>query len=155
MFLLHLFFTLFIGQNLFANELFIDKEKEAIEKSCYAYIDGFVEGKPDLLAKALSKDLYKFGFRKNADTDKFEHAGVLTFESSQELAKRIGENGGRFDPKAPRKVEVLDLQGPIASVKITAVWGYDYALLAKNEQGDWKIEHVLWVGPLEKTNADE
>lgn len=148
MYLIHLIATLLLGLNLNAIAPIIENEKEAIEKTCYAYIDGFVEGKPALLAKALSEDLYKFGFRKNAESGEYEHAGILKYKTSQDLAQKIGDSGGRFDPEAPKEVEILDIEGPIASVKITAVWGYDYALLAKNKTGEWKIEQVLWVGPL-------
>lgn len=120
-----------------------------ITQSCMMYIDGFVDGKPELLAECLSEELYKFGFRLNEETKLYEHAGILTYKSAQDLAKKIGDSGGRDNPEAPKEIEILDIQGPIASVKITAIWGYDYVLLAKkNDQ--WKIEQVLWVGPLEK-----
>jgi hypothetical protein len=125
-----------------------------IAKISMMYIDGFVDGKPEMLAECLSEDLYKFGFRLNADTKEYEDAGILTYQSAQDLAKKIGDAGGRNDPDAPKEVKILDVQGPIASVKVTAIWGYDYMLLAKKE-GKWKIEQILWVGPLEKTTTDQ
>lgn len=126
----------------------------AISKVSLMYIDGFVDGKPEILAECLSEDLYKFGFKLNSETDEYESAGILTYQSAQDLAKRIGDAGGRNDPEAPRNVDILDIQGNIASVKVTAIWGYDYMLLAKQD-GKWKIEQILWVGPLEKTAPDD
>lgn len=125
-----------------------------ITKISMMYIDGFVEGKPELLAECLSEDLYKFGFRLNSETNSYENAGILSFESAQDLARKIGENGGRYDPNAPKNIDIFDIQGPIASVKVTAIWGYDYMLLAKKE-GKWKIEQILWVGPLEKSQTEQ
>lgn len=119
-------------------------DSAAIVEVSMKYIDGFIDGDADLLAESISTDLYKFGFRWNADSARYEHAGVLTFDSATELAKRIGENGGRRDPKAPQEVEILDIQGPIANVKVRAIWGIDYMLLAKG-QNSWKIEQVLWT----------
>ena len=50
-------------------------------------------------------------------------------------------------PDAPKKVEILDIGNSISSAKVSAWWGIDYILLAK--QGDqWMIEQVLWEGPL-------
>ena len=46
----------------------------------------------------------------------------------------------------PKKVEILDIGNSIASAKVSAWWGIDYILLAK--QGDqWMIEQLLWEGP--------
>jgi len=46
-------------------------------------------------------------------------------------------------------VEVLDVMNTIASAKVTAWWGTDYILLAK-DNGKWMIEQVIWEGPLDK-----
>lgn len=126
----------------------------AVSKVSLMYIDGFVDGKPEILAECLSENLYKFGFRLNSETNEYEHAGKLTYQNAQDLAKKIGNAGGRNDPKAPRNVDILDIQGNIASVKVTAIWGYDYMLLAKQD-GKWKIEQILWVGPLDKAAIDD
>jgi hypothetical protein len=43
-------------------------------------------------------------------------------------------------------VVLYDVQDQTASAKLTAWWGTDYLLLAR-ENGRWMITHVLWQSP--------
>jgi hypothetical protein len=45
--------------------------------------------------------------------------------------------------KFPKKIEVFDVQDQTASAKLTAWWGTDYILLAR-QNNKWMITHVLW-----------
>jgi hypothetical protein len=47
---------------------------------------------------------------------------------------------------APKVIELYDVQDQTASAKLTAWWGIDYLLLAK-QSGRWRITHVLWQSP--------
>ena len=47
---------------------------------------------------------------------------------------------------APKDIAIYDVQDQTASAKLTAWWGTDYLLLAK-ENGRWMITHVLWQSP--------
>ena len=49
-------------------------------------------------------------------------------------------------PNAPKTITIFDVQDQTASAKLTAFWGTDYLLLAK-ENGRWVITHVLWQTP--------
>lgn len=135
---------IFLAASVFAQTT----DKEQIRSVCQMYIDGFIDGDAEKIKASVSPQLYKFGLKKSADTGEYFHTGVLNAVSAADLALKIGEGGGRRDPNAPEAIEILDIQGAIASVKITAIWGYDYALLAK-QNGQWQIEQILWVGPLE------
>jgi hypothetical protein len=57
---------------------------------------------------------------------------------------RLGRN--RTPANAPKDITVFDVQDQTASAKLTAWWGTDYLLLAK-ENGRWMITHVLWQSP--------
>jgi len=43
-------------------------------------------------------------------------------------------------------MKVLDMMDQIAAAKVRAWWGWDYILLAKQDD-KWIIEQVLWQGP--------
>ena len=47
------------------------------------------------------------------------------------------------------KIEVFNIMNSIAVAKVTAWWGVDFILLAK-QNDQWMIEQVLWEGPLQK-----
>jgi hypothetical protein len=57
---------------------------------------------------------------------------------------RSGRN--RTPAGAPKDITVYDVQDQTASAKLTAWWGTDYLLLAK-EDGRWMIIAVLWQSP--------
>jgi hypothetical protein len=125
------------------------QEKEKIERTCMNYIEGFYEGDTAKLIAALKPSLYKIGYWKNKDSDKYDPDGQMTYRQALDYAKRVWEKKNFTKPDAPKKVEVLDIMNTIAVAKVTAWWGVDYVLLAKQDD-NWFIEEVLWEGPLEK-----
>jgi phosphohistidine phosphatase SixA len=60
------------------------------------------------------------------------------------------DEGRSRDENEIREVEVLDISNHIATGKVTAVWGVDYMTLSK-DNGQWKIEQVIWEGPYEES----
>jgi hypothetical protein len=123
--------------------------KEKIEKACMDYIEGFYEGDTSKLIRSLKPSLYKFGYWKNNKTGKYGPDGQMTWRQALDYAKKVFEKKNFARADAPKKVEVLDIMNTIAAAKITAWWGVDYILLAKQD-GEWKIEQVLWEGPLQQ-----
>lgn len=121
-------------------------DREAVERASMQYIEGFYEGDPGKLAKALDTELYKFGFWQEKDSDTYENAGQMTYEEALAYAANVKKSGRFPGPDAPRSVEVLDIGEKIAMTKVVAWWGIDYMLLAKND-GQWKIRQILWEGP--------
>jgi hypothetical protein len=122
------------------------QEKEKIEKACLNYIEGFYEGDTTKLITALKPSLYKFGYWKNNNTGNYDPEGQMTYRAALEYAKNVVAKKNFAKPDAPKKVEVLDIMNTIASAKVTAWWGVDYILLAK-QNNKWMIEQVLWEGP--------
>lgn len=125
------------------------QEKEKIERACLNYIEGFYEGDSSKLIASLKPSLYKIGYWKNKNTGIYDFDGQMTYGQAMAYAKNVLVKKNFAKPDAPKSVVVLDIMNSIASAKITAWWGVDYILLAK--QGDkWMIEQVLWEGPLSK-----
>lgn len=123
--------------------------KEKIERACIDYIEGFYEGDTAKLIRSLKPSLYKFGYWKNKTTNNYDPDEQMTFRQAVDYAKRVMEKKSFAKPDAPKKVEVLDIMNTIAAAKVTAWWGVDFILLAK-QNGQWMIEQVLWEGPLQK-----
>ena len=116
-----------------------------VHRAALDYLEGFYEGDTLKLQRSLSPELHKFGYYKGVsgvyEGDKMTFADALAF------AKKVSEKKRFPKPDAPKKVTVLEVQEQIACVKVIAWWGMDYLLLAKHD-GTWRIEQVLWQGPL-------
>ena len=116
-----------------------------IQRAALNYIEGFYEGDTLKLQQSLSPTLYKYGYFKSK-TGEYE-GEPMTYAEAIAYAKRVFEKKRFAKAEAPKDVFLLDVQSNIACAKIHAWWGLDYLLLAKN--GDsWRIEQVLWQGPL-------
>jgi hypothetical protein len=140
--------SLFVGI-LVSVSLYSQDERSAVTKACLDYIEGFYEGDTAKLARSLNSSLYKFGYFKNNSTGKYEPEGNMSYKDAIDYAKTVLAKKQFAREGSPKKVEVLDIMNSIASAKVTAWWGVDYLLLAKH--GDaWKIDQVIWEGPLNK-----
>lgn len=140
--LLILAITFFIMSAVFAQS-----EKTKIERACLDYIEGFYEGDTTKLIRALKPTLYKFGYWQDKKTGRYAPDGQMTWRQALDYAKRVSDKKNFAKAGSPKKVEVLDIMNSIASAKVTAWWGVDYILLAKQDD-KWMIEQVLWEGPL-------
>lgn len=125
------------------------QDKGSIEKACLNYLEGFYEGDTTKLVAALKPSLYKYGYWKNKDTGNYDPDGQMTYQQAINYAKNVMAKKNFAKADAPKKVEVLDVMNTIAAAKVTAWWGVDYILLAK-QNGKWMIDQVLWEGPLSK-----
>jgi hypothetical protein len=121
-------------------------EEELVAKACMGYLEGFYEGDTVKIQQNLHPDLHKFGFWRGED-GAYELDSYMTFEQAVGYARYVTEREEYPDSDAPMEVEVLDIMNHIASAKVTAWWGVDYLLLSKRD-GSWKIEQVIWEGPL-------
>ena len=120
--------------------------RQKVERACLHYIEGFYEGDSTKLIRSLKPSLYKFGYWKNKTTGVYEPDGSMSYRQALDYAKNVLVKKNFAKPDSPKKVEILDIGNSIASAKVSAWWGIDYILLAK--QGDqWMIEQVLWEGP--------
>jgi len=130
-----------------AGSLHAQDNKVLIEKACMDYIEGFYEGDTAKLGRSLNPALFKSGYWLDKKTGKYAPDGNMTFQQAIDYAKRVFEKKKFAKADAPKKVEVLDIMNTIAAAKVTAWWGVDYLLLAK-QNGQWRIDEVLWEGPL-------
>jgi hypothetical protein len=135
---------------LFAvSKLISAQEKQQIDRACLNYLEGFYEGDTTKLIAALKPSLFKYGYWKNKNTGNYDPDGQMTYREALDYANNVQAKKSFAKADAPKKVEVLDMMNTIASAKVTAWWGVDYILLAK-QNGKWMIEQVLWEGPLVK-----
>ena len=136
----------FIGVTCFANA---QSDKEKIERACLDYVEGFYQGDTTKLVRSLKPTLYKFGYWKNKETGKYAPDGQMTYQQAIDYAKRVFDKKNFAKEGSPKKVEILDVMNTIAAAKVTAWWGVDYILLAKQDE-KWMIDQVIWEGPLQK-----
>lgn len=118
-----------------------------IERACLDYLEGFYEGDTSKLIRSLNPAFYKFGYWQDEKTGNYQKAGNMSWRKAIDYAKRFFDKKDFPKANAPKKVEVLDVMNTIAEAKVTAWWGVDYILLAKQE-GKWRIDQVIWEGPL-------
>ena len=136
----------YIGVAFFSNA---QSDKEKIERACMDYIEGFYEGDTLKLVRSLKPTLYKFGYWKNKESGKYAPDGQMTYQQAIDYAKRVFDKKNFAKEGSPKKVEILDVMNTIAAAKVTAWWGVDYILLAKQDE-KWMIDQVIWEGPLQK-----
>ena len=120
-------------------------DREAVKRAVLDYVEGFYEGDSAKLARSIRPEVYKFGFWKARDSTRY--AGTpMTWPEFFSYARNVKQNNRQAPPTASKRVELYDVQDQTASAKLTASWGTDYLLLAK-ENGRWMITHVLWQTP--------
>jgi len=114
---------------------------EAIEAVALDYIDGYYTGDGDRMKGALHPELAK---RIVAKDPKTGESRLINMDAKQ-LVEVTASGGGQHYLAEQRlnDVEILDVYGDVASVKITAAEWIDYMHVAKVD-GEWKIINVLW-----------
>jgi len=119
-------------------------EREAVRRAVLDYVEGFYEGDTTKLVRAMWPEVRKYGYSRNQGA----YAGsAMQYPSGfMGYANRIRTGRSKTPPNAPKAITIFDVQDQTASAKLTAWWGTDYLLLAK-EKGRWMITHVLWQSP--------
>jgi hypothetical protein len=120
-------------------------DRAAVERAVLDYVEGFYEGDTAKLVRSVWPEVRKYGYwRENANTP---YAGeAMPFPAFLRFANGVRAGRNRPPAGAPKDVVIFDVQDQTASAKLTAWWGTDYLLLAK-ENGRWMITHVLWQSP--------
>lgn len=118
----------------------IDTDREAIRQTALDYIEGWYEGNPDRMERALHPDLAKRIVRTNP-----QGQSILQQMSAMGLVQGVKRGGGKQTPKERQQkdVTILDVFENAASVKIVASDWVDYLQIAKFN-GRWLIVNVLW-----------
>ncbi len=119
-------------------------EELAVQRAVLDYVEGFYEADSTKFARSIWPQVYKYGYSRN-DPDSPYEGMHLPFSDFMPVAESIRADGVAED--APKDVVIFDVQDQTASAKLTAYWGTDFLLLAK-QNGRWMVTHVLWQGPL-------
>jgi hypothetical protein len=104
------------------------------------YIEGWYEGNPERMERALSPDLAKRIVMTNP-----QGRSMLQQMSAMGLVQNVKRGGGKNTPKERQQKDltILDVFENAACVKIVASDWVDYLQMAKFN-GRWVIINVLW-----------
>jgi ketosteroid isomerase-like protein len=108
-------------------------DEDAVVATVRDYFEGWFDGDPVRMERALHKDLVK---RRAGD-----ELGVTTKERMLELTRR----GDGKEDAADRTldIEVEDVYEDIASVTVCSAVYHEYVQLVRTRDG-WKIANALW-----------
>ena len=112
---------------------------EAVRQAVLDYVEGVYEGDLARIERSIHPELAKRGFfvKQDGITE-----SIMTFAELLELARNYKlENA--VPPNAPKDILIYEALDHTASIRLTALWGIDYMLLAKYGE-KWLITHVLW-----------
>jgi hypothetical protein len=120
-------------------------DKQQVADAVTDYVDGFYYGDTTRILRSISPQVVKYGYYRKKDEAKY-NGEPMSFREMLDYATSVSKRKNPNVDQLPKKVEVLDFQDQTASAKLTAWWGTDYILLAK-QNGKWMITHVLWQSP--------
>lgn len=116
-------------------------DSAGVRRAALDYVEGFYEGDSTRHLRSVSPDVVKYGYWRTREGA--YQGGGMTWSEFHEFTGNVRRTGRTAPFSAPKVVELLDLLDQTAAVKVTAWWGTDYLLLAR-EGGAWKIRQVLW-----------
>ncbi len=109
--------------------------RQAIERTARDYVEGWYEGSAERMRRALHPELAKRKVVRDGEASK------LWSMSAADLVGNVKPH-----PLAPGQaidVQLYDVHGPLATVKISSPLFVDYAHLAL-WNGEWKVVNVAW-----------
>lgn len=111
----------------------------AIRAAALDYVEGWYEGNPERMERALHPELAKRIVHSREGRSRLDQMGAMRLVQ----ATREGHGKGVPAEVQQRDVEILDVYGNAASVRATMYNWIDYMHMAK-WNGQWKIVNVLW-----------
>ncbi len=104
------------------------------------YIEGWYTGNAERMKRAVHPDLAK----RYVSTDDAGHNWLYT-TTADALTRQTGAGRGTDIPaeRRWRTVEILDIDGNLASVKLNSTTLVDYMHMAR-WNGEWRIINVIW-----------
>ena len=124
-----------------------DADRAGITQAALDYVEGWYEGNPERMERALHPDLAKRIIRNNEQgQSRLDHMSAMT------LVQYVKGGGGKKTPKERQQkdITILDVFGNTATVKLVAADWVDYLHIAKFN-GKWVIVNVLWEMKPKKT----
>ena len=115
-------------------------DSAAIRRVALDYIEGWFAGDSARMRRALHPDLAKRAIMRDQQGRLF-----LDLQSASMLVRAAGYGFGTSLPAARRwaSVQILDVDGDLASVKLHSTQLVDYMHLVRWD-GEWRILNVLW-----------
>jgi len=124
----------------------LQSDSAAVRAAVLDYVEGFYEGDTTRLLRSISPHVHKYGYWRPHRDSAFAGEQMEFPRAFLSYANNIRTGRSRTPPNAPKEIQIFDIADQTASAKLTAWWGIDYLLLAK-ENGRWMITHVLWQSP--------
>jgi Putative lumazine-binding len=115
-------------------------ERAAIERAVLDYFEGWFDGDPVLMERALHPELVKRSLERDASGR--ETLRTITAELMIEATAR-GEGKNESPGDLRIEVEVEDVLGELANVTVRSVVYTEYLHLARTS-GGWKIVNDVW-----------
>jgi Putative lumazine-binding len=115
-------------------------DEAAIKRAALDYAEGWYEGNPERMERALHPELAKRIVRTDSQgRSRLDQMGALT------LINGVRAGHGKKTPAAQqmKDVTILDVYGATAGVKVVMSEWIDYLHLAR-WNGEWRIVNVLW-----------
>jgi hypothetical protein len=116
-------------------------DSTAIRATALDYVEGWYEGNPERMGRALHPELVK----RIVVSDTATKRSVLESMGASALVNGTRRGWGKGTPKNKQQkdVTILDIFGNAASVKAVMADWIDYLQIAKVD-GRWVIVNVLW-----------
>lgn len=116
-------------------------DSAAIRATALDYVEGWYEGNPERMGRALHPELVK----RIVVSDTATGRSVLQNMGASALVNGTRHGYGKSTPKErqEKEVRILDIYGNAASARATMADWIDYMQLAKVD-GRWMIVNVLW-----------
>ena len=116
-------------------------DSSAIRATALDYVEGWYEGNPERMTRALHPELVK----RIVVSDTTTKRSVLQDMGATALVNGTRHGWGKETPKdrQQKDVTILDIYGNAASVKAVMADWIDYLQIAKVD-GRWVIVNVLW-----------
>lgn len=118
-------------------------QQEEVTAAVRNYVNAFYYGDTALLHASISLSVVKYGYYMPKGKNIYE-GEPMSFKEMLDYAAGVKKRGVSANvEKFPKDIVVFDVLDQTASAKLTAWWGTDYLLLARQD-GRWMITHVLW-----------
>jgi hypothetical protein len=121
------------------------EDRRAVERAVLDYVEGFYEGDTAKLVRSVHPEVNKYGYWIPRDSTRYQ-GEAMPFAEFLSYARQVKARGRQAPADAPKRIAIYDVLDQTASAKLTASWGTDYLLLAK-QNGRWMIRQVLWQTP--------
>ena len=117
-----------------------EAERAAIERTVLDYFEGWFDGDPVRMERALHAELVKRSLER--DPSQGETLRTISAESMIEATAR-GEGKNKSPGDIPIEIEVEDILGDLANVTVRSAVYTEYLHLVRTADG-WKIVNDVW-----------